>query len=81
MTETQKGVITLIKSAITGEKYPLPKGFNIDEAYKFIMKHKIMMLAYEGAVRCGISKNEPTMQKLFQHFIPPYAAAQCAAAS
>ena len=65
----QKGVITLVKSAITGEKYPLPEGFNIDEAYKFIMKHKIMMLAYEGAVRCGISKTEPAMQKLFQSYV------------
>ena len=69
MNETQKGVITLIKSAITGEKYPLPEGFNIGEAYDFIMKHKIIMLAYEGAVRCGISKNEPAMQKLFKHYV------------
>lgn len=69
MTDMQKGVITLIKSAITGEKYPLPEGFSIGEAYDFIMKHRVMMLAYDGAVRCGISKSETAMQKLFQSYV------------
>ncbi|MBR3611451.1 MAG: nucleotidyltransferase family protein [Oscillospiraceae bacterium] len=69
MNHMQKGVIMLIKSAITGEAQPLPEGFSIDEAYGFIVKHKIMMLAYDGAVRCGIPKENPTMQKLFQSYI------------
>ena len=69
MTDLQKGVITLIKSAVTGEKYPLPEEFSINEAYDFIIKHRVMMLAYEGAVRCGISKSEPAMQKLFQCYV------------
>ena len=69
MTDLQKGVITLIKSAVTGEKYPLPEGFSINEAYDFIIKHRVMMLAYDGAVRCGIPKSEPAMQKLFQCYV------------
>ncbi|MBR3953223.1 MAG: nucleotidyltransferase family protein [Oscillospiraceae bacterium] len=69
MNDMQKGIIMLIKSAITGEAQPLPEEFSIDEAYGFIMKHKIMMLAYDGAVRCGIPKENPTMQKLFQSYI------------
>lgn len=69
MTDTQKGVLTIIKSAIDECAYPLPEGFSIDEAYDFIIRHRIMMLAYDGAVRCGISKNEPAMQKLFKFYI------------
>ena len=69
MNEMQKGVLTLIKSAINEKSYPLPEGFSIEEAFDFILKHKIMMLAYDGAVRCGISKNEPAMQKLFKIYI------------
>lgn len=69
MNDMQKGVIALIKSAIAEEPQPLPEGFSIDEAYDFIMKHKIMMLAYDGAVRCGIQKDDPAMQKLFQSYI------------
>ena len=69
MNEMQKGVLTLIKSAIKEKSYPLPEGFSIEEAFDFILKHKIMMLAYDGAVRCGVSKNEPAMQKLFKIYI------------
>ncbi len=69
MTETQKGVLTLIKSAIDESTYPLPEEFSINEAYDFIIKHRVMMLAYDGAVRCGISKNEPAMQKLFKIYV------------
>lgn len=69
LTETQKGVITLINSAIDKKAYPLPESFDINKAYDFIMKHKIMMLAYDGAVRCGISKEIPTMKKLFKFYV------------
>lgn len=69
MNDMQKGVIMLVKSAITQEALPLPEGFSIAEAYDFIIKHKIMMLAYDGAVRCGISKEKPAMQKLFKLYI------------
>lgn len=69
MTNMQKGVIILIKSAVTQEPQPLPEGFSIGEAYDFIIRHRVMMLAYDGAVRCGISRNEPAMQKLFQSYV------------
>ena len=69
MTEIQKGVLTLIKSAIDEKTYPLPESFTIEEAFDFIIKHRIIMLAYDGAVRCGISKDEPAMQKLFKLYI------------
>lgn len=69
MNIAQKGVLTLIKSAIEEKSYPLPEGFSINEAYDFIIKHGIMMTAYDGAVRCGISASEPAMQKLFKIYI------------
>ena len=69
MTEIQKGVITLIKSAIDKKSYPLQEGFSIEEALDFIIEHRAMMPAYDGAVRCGIPKNLPAMQKLLRLYI------------
>lgn len=66
MNVMQRGIATLIRSAITGQAYPLPEGFCLEEAEKLIISHQIVGLIYEGAVRCGIDKNEPVMGKLFQ---------------
>lgn len=66
MDNLQKGIITLIKSAIIGEGLPLPEDFDIEAARPQIKRHQISALAYEGAVLCGISKKLPTMQKLFR---------------
>ena len=69
MTDIQKGVIMLIKSAIDEKAYPLPEGFSIEKALDFIIEHRVMMPAYDGAIRCGIPKNLPAMQKLFKLYI------------
>lgn len=61
-----KGLITLIRSAITGEKLPVPEEFSLQEAYPFIKAHQIANIVYEGAVNCGISNNTPIMQELFR---------------
>ena len=70
MTITQHGIVLLIKSAITGEKYELPKEFSIEaeDAQKLIKKHHLMLLAYVGAVNCGISKTLPYMRQLFLYY-------------
>ena len=70
MTITQKGIVLLIKSAITGEKCELPKEFSIEaeDAQKLIKKHHLMLLAYVGAVNCGISKTLPYMRQLFLYY-------------
>ena len=62
----QQGIITLLKSAITQESYDLPEGFDLAQAYPLAKEHQIATMIYDGAVRCGISKSDPTMQKLFQ---------------
>ena len=68
MTTTQRGVLTLICSAIRGEILTLPLDFNIEEALPLIQSHHIAPIIYDGAVRCGIPRQTPTMQKLFQSY-------------
>jgi len=68
MTNTQQGIITLLKSAITGESFPLPQGFDLEAAYPALKKHHMAALLYEGAVRCGIPKDLSVMQQLFQSY-------------
>ena len=69
MNTIQTGIITLIKSGITGKAYPLPQDFNIEEAYPLIARHSIVPLAYTGAVNCGIPKTDATMQQMFAVYI------------
>ena len=64
----QQCVITLLRSAITGEKLPLPEGFDLEAVYPELKKHNMDTLLYEGAVRCGISKQLPVMQQLFGRY-------------
>lgn len=67
MNPTQQGIITLLKSAVTGEKYELPEGFALDgeEAIDVIKRHHLMVLMYAGAVNCGIPSDLPIMKRLF----------------
>lgn len=68
MNTMQQGVITLLRSAITGEKLPLPEGFDLEAAYPALKPHHMDAMLYDGAVRCGISRQLPVMQTLFQHY-------------
>ena len=69
MDAMQQGVITLIRSSLTGESLTLPQNFNLEEAYPQILRHGIVALAYDGAVNCGMDKKLPVMQKLFQGYL------------
>ena len=70
MNITQKGILVLLKSAITGECYELPEDFVFDapETERLIKKHYLMALVYVGAVNCGIPADLPLMQKLFAFY-------------
>ena len=68
MDVIQRGIVTLIRSAITGQALHLPEEFHMDEAEKLILSHQIVGLAYEGAVLCGISREEPAMCRLLQRY-------------
>ena len=68
MNITQKGIITLIKSAITGAKLPLPEGFSLEEAGELILSHSIQSICYHGAFLCGIPKTDPAMVTFFERY-------------
>ena len=68
MNTTQQGIILLLKSAITGEKLPLPEAFDLEAALTEINRHKIHTLAFQGGINCGIPRNHPAMQQLFQKY-------------
>lgn len=68
MNDIKTGIATLITSAITSKSYPLPAGFDIDEAYKTIKRHHITTLAYVGAVNCGVPKTAESMQQMFRRY-------------
>lgn len=68
MNVKQQGIVTLIKSAVTGERFALPEGFDLEEASRLIRAHQIGALIYEGALQCGVTQNSPAMQRLFQYY-------------
>ena len=65
----QRGIITLIKSAVLQQPLELPEGFDLEQAYTQIRRHSVVALCYDGAVRCGVDKNLPVMQKLFHGYL------------
>lgn len=73
MDITQQGVVTLLRSAITGEKCTLPEGFTLEAADELIQKQGLLPMAYQGAYLCGMdAKSELTQryQKLyFRHLM------------
>lgn len=68
MNITQRGIITLLKSAVTEQALPLPEGFDLQAAYPVFKRHHMSTLVYDGAVRCGIDRNLPVMRKLFGEY-------------
>ena len=68
MDVTQQGILLLLKSAITQEPQVLPDGFDIETAYPLIRKHHMATLCYDGAVRCGVPRQHPVMQRLFKSY-------------
>lgn len=66
MTEIQQnGIITLIKSALCGQAFSLPEGFDLKETIEYVTKSQITNMIYYGAINCGISQDSEIMQRLF----------------
>ena len=63
----QRGMMTIIKSALSGAEGSLPEEFNFAQAASVAKKHGIVALFYYGALRCGIEKSDPLMRELFFH--------------
>lgn len=68
MDATQRGVLTLLKSAVTGRGEALPEDFSLEAACRIMNKQSLLPLAFEGAHLCGISESEMLMQRLFQGY-------------
>jgi hypothetical protein len=67
MNTLQRGILLILKSAITGKAERLPDGFSLEEALPLVKRHQLAMLVYEGAVICGIPDDTPLMLQLLQH--------------
>lgn len=68
MNTQQRGLITLIKSGLTGQGYALPEDFQLEGAEQLLKKHHMTSLVYVGACHCGISRQEPPMQAMFVQY-------------
>ena len=64
MNETQIGIISLIKSAITGKKAVISKDFDWQKAIKVVKKHQIAPLIYYGIINSGIKVSEDLLSLL-----------------
>lgn len=62
--EIQRGLIVLIRSALSGQAEILPQDFDLMRAIPLIRRHHLSVIAYCGAVTCGISPNAPAAQLL-----------------
>lgn len=67
MTTTQKTLLLLIKSAITDKAESLPESYSLEDIFKYAQKRHLIPLVYTGAIRCGISKQDPIMLKMLQY--------------
>ena len=70
MNVEQKGLITLIKSALNNEVQKLPENFSLEGVVDVAREHQISPIIYYGALNCGIDKNSEAMKKLFENSFP-----------
>lgn len=64
LNEKQRGVIALLRSALTGQAEILPQGFSMEQVMPEIRGQHLSVIAYCGAVTCGISPETPAVQEL-----------------
>ena len=73
MDITQQGVVTLLRSAITGERHTLPEGFALEAADNLVQKQGLLPMVYQGAYLCGIDVKSEIMQRYqklyFRHLL------------
>ena len=70
------GVISLVKSALTGEKAVLPDDFDFTAAYKLAKAHGIIALLYYGIADSGIPLDEKLNQKFLAGILQGIAVCQ-----
>ncbi len=70
MNVQQRGIITLIKSALSGKSHELPEGFSSEGVIDIAREHQISPLVYYGATNCGFDKSSEEMKTLFNNAVP-----------
>ena len=68
MNITHKGIVTLLRAGLTGEKLSLPDGVSMKEIVDIAGKQGTALLIYQGAVNCGMDQKDPLMQRLFMNY-------------
>ena len=68
MDVTVKGVICLIKSAITGQSEKFPEGFRPAPAIEMIQQQGILSMGYLGALNCGVSADSPVLVHILDSY-------------
>ena len=66
MEQQYRGILQLIRSALTGEGGLLPAEFSLEQAVPLVRAHQVSALVYEGARLCGVGKDAGGMSLLFQ---------------
>ena len=59
MNNTETGILSLIKSAVTGDKVSIPADFDWKSAVEISVKHHTAVLLYYGAYNSGIEIPAP----------------------
>jgi len=66
MDTSLQTLLLLVRSALTCEPEPLPEKVDMEQVYQLAVKHQVEAMAYDGAIQCGVSKQDESMKKLFQ---------------
>lgn len=67
LSESRKGVLTLVRNALLDEKMPLPEGADFGEIAAIAKKHSILNMVYYGAANAGVNSADEVMQGLFMY--------------
>lgn len=58
-----RGLTTLLRSAVTGEKLTLPDGFSLSDVDELVRNQSLLPMAYRGALNCGVAPTDALMQQ------------------
>lgn len=65
MTVFQRGIISIIRAGISGEKVTLPENFSLDNFDLFGKKHHISSILLHGAIAAKLDLSYPSIRSLY----------------
>ena len=68
MNELKHELFLMVRCALMGETAQLKDPVLREEIYHYALKHQVEAMIYDGAIRCGVSKQQPEMKNLFQYY-------------